>query len=971
MTDNRGSEDSLMQTDDEQTKEVITILKEIRANLTENERAQLDDEIKQVTKECTERGDLSLRIVSEIMRNFVNVVSVKLGVNLEATKQIIRIFHLCWNKQGLSETIMKEIFNEDENEEPEVDKQIPMEVKGLDDTKLRMFAKALQEGHEEVQRIRAMVVGMFSVGKTSLVNNLIDDLKNKRPPSVYEQYPPSTEGIDVHLCKIENEKWKKLALTQKRNMKHALENSMAYKQYDDVDSGMPVVEQEPIQEEEMEVGEQTEENTHVKVPEQPPVFVPVDLEKLKKKLDEPDEIEHTEEKPQTFYTKAHEEIRKESDYPGNPPLVSVWDFAGQNLYYSTHHFFLNKRSIYLLLMDMTKQLSDLVEESESLAGLVHEKFTCLDAFKFWLNSIHMYSSIHDQEHEDKPTVILIGTHKDEMSGTDEEKEEYMNAFFNDALKPFIDSNILKHVHDRKFLVNNLDAKDPVFDEIRNEVKKVAEVQPYWNEKHPLKWIQLEKTFEQMRGDGKEMVKLREVEAANRENPRPLENAQLLLFLEVQHMYGNILYFKTEELKEHVILSPQWIIEAFKCFINHKEKHVPPKLLKQWQSYKESAILEPELLQAILAHSAPQIKANAAVVVEYMEYLKIMAKPIHLEDYEEEERVQQDDNSCVDPNYRGPICAPLNSGTNFHILPCQLKAKPTDDLEKITNPPNRQNTEALCFVFKDNFMPPAIFHRLLAACIRNWKIATLDRKNMMYNSFGVFRVNSQAQLRVWYVDHIVYARMSFMSKLKKQAIDSGVCTDVRRVLYSNLMAILGLLPRSKNFAKTTPYEEHIQCPEINEPGVGLFRVNALLTDGEICCDDHKMGDEHTMQTDEHLKCWYSDVLKHREERETTCEGVYLDIVPTDKHLSKIALCLKKNKEIWLIGIELGLRQVDMEQIRQDHFDTREDFIFHVLLKWRQQKNETLKKLKQVFVAVMKNSPEVTFEIFSALKELTKD
>ncbi|WAR02074.1 SGS4-like protein, partial [Mya arenaria] len=740
----RGSEDSLMQTDDEQTKEVITILKEIRANLTENERAQLDDEIKQ------------------------------LGVNLEATKQIIRIFHLCWNKQGLSETIMKEIFNEDENEEPEVDKQIPMEVKGLDDTKLRMFAKALQEGHEEVQRIRAMVVGMFSVGKTSLVNNLIDDLKNKRPPSVYEQYPPSTEGIDVHLCKIENEKWKKLALTQKRNMKHALENSMAYKQYDDVDSGMPVVEQEPIQEEEMEVGEQTEENTHVKVPEQPPVFVPVDLEKLKKKLDEPDEIEHTEEKPQTFYTKAHEEIRKESDYPGNPPLVSVWDFAGQNLYYSTHHFFLNKRSIYLLLMDMTKQLSDLVEESESLAGLVHEKFTCLDAFKFWLNSIHMYSSIHDQEHEDKPTVILIGTHKDEMSGTDEEKEEYMNAFFNDALKPFIDSNILKHVHDRKFLVNNLDAKDPVFDEIRNEVKKVAEVQPYWNEKHPLKWIQLEKTFEQMRGDGKEMVKLREVEAANRENPRPLENAQLLLFLEVQHMYGNILYFKTEELKEHVILSPQWIIEAFKCFINHKEKHVPPKLLKQWQSYKESAILEPELLQAILAHSAPQIKANAAVVVEYMEYLKIMAKPIHLEDYEEEERVQQDDNSCVDPNYRGPICAPLNS------------------------------------------------------------------------------------------------------------------------------------------------------------------------DGEICCDDHKMGDEHTMQTDEHLKCWYSDVLKHREERETTCEG-----------------------------IELGLRQVDMEQIRQDHFDTREDFIFHVLLKWRQQKNETLKKLKQVFVAVMKNSPEVTFEIFSALKELTKD
>ncbi|XP_052760953.1 uncharacterized protein LOC128203538 [Mya arenaria] len=968
MADNGGSEDSLMQNDDEQTKEVVNILKEVRANLSEIGKTQLDDEIKQVAKESIEKGDQSLRIVSEIMRNFVNVVSVKLGVSLEETKQILRIFLLCWNKQGLAEAIMKDIYNEDEPEEPEVDEKMPMEVKGLDDKKLAMYARALREGHEEVQRIRAMVVGMFSVGKTSLVNNLIDALKNNRPTQipVNEQYPLSTEGIDVHLCKIENEKWKKLALTQKRNVQRTLER--AFQQYDFPDSITPVVEHEQQQEENMDVSEPPEENTQVKETVQPPVNVQVDLEKLKKFV-QPDEIEPREEIPRTIPTKAHEEIIKETDIQGNPPLVSVWDFAGQNLYYSTHHFFLNKRSIYLLLMNMTKKLSDLVEESESLAGLVHEKFTCLDAFKFWLNSIHMYSSIHDQEHEDKPTVILIGTHKDEMSGTDEDKEEHMNAFFNEALRPFIDTNVLKHVHDRKFLVNNLDAKDPVFDEIRNEVKKVAEVQPYWNEKHPLKWIQLEKTFEQMRGDGIEMVTLREVEAANRENPQPLESAQLQLFLEIQHMYGNILYFNTTELKNHVILSPQWIIEAFKCFINHKEKHVPPKLLKEWQRYKGSAILEQQLLQAILTHSAPQIEANADVVVEYMEYLNIMSKPIHLEDYEEqdEDRVQQDDTSCVDLNYTGPICAPLHSGTNFHILPCQLKAKPKDDREELTNPPKWQNTEALCFVFKDNFMPPAIFHRLLAACIRNWEIAKLNRKNMMYNNFGVFKVNSQAQLRLWFVDHIVYARMSFMSKHKKQAIDSGVCTDVRRILYSNLMAILGLLPRSKNFAKTTPYEEYVQCPNINEPGVGLFRVNALLTDGEICCVDHEICDQHAMQTDEDLKSWYSDVLDDREKAETTFIGVDLDIVPTDQHVSKIASSLRTNKEIWLIGIELGLKQVDMKRIRKDHFDARVDFVFHVLLEWRKQKNETLKTLKQVCVAVMKNSPGDIFDIFAALKE----
>ncbi|XP_052819887.1 uncharacterized protein LOC128245701 [Mya arenaria] len=968
MADNGGSAESLMQNDDEQNKEVVNILKEVRANLSEIGKAQLDDEIKQVVKECIEGGDLSWRNVSEIMRYFENVVSVKLGVSLEETKQILRIFLLCWNKQGLAETIWKEIYNENEPEEPEDDEQILMEVEISDDEKRAMFARALQEGHEEVQRIRAMVVGMFSVGKTSLVNNLIDASKNKRPTQlpVDEQYPPSTEGIDVHLCKIENEKWKKLALTQKRNVKRTFER--AFELFDNTDSITPVVEHEQHHGDNMDVSEPTDESTQVKETVQPSVNVPnVDLNKLKK-LIEPDEIEPREEISRTIHTTAHEEVIKETDIQGNPPLVSVWDFAGKNLYYSTHHFFLNKRSVYLLLMNMTKKLEDLVEKSESLAGLVHEELTCLDAFKFWLNSIHMYSSIHDQEHEDKPTVILIGTHKDLMEGTEEDKEEHMNAFFNEAMRPFIGTNILKHVHDRKFLVNNLDAKDRVFDEIRNEVKKVAEAQPYWNEKHPLKWIQLEKTFEQMRGDGKEMVTLREVEATNRENPQPLEKAQLQLFLEVQHMYGNILYFDTEKLKEHVILSPQWIIEAFKCFINYKEKHVPPKLIGEWQSYKESAILDQQLLQAILKHSAPQIKANADVVVEYMKYLNIMTKPIHLEDYEEQdkERVQQDDASCVDPKYRDPICAPLHSCSNFHILPCQLKVMPTDALEEITNP-RKQNTEALCFVFKDNFMPPAIFHRLLAACIRHYKIASMDRKNMMYNNIGVFKVNSRDKLRLWFVDHVVYARISFMSKHKKQAIDSGVCTDVRRVLYRNLIAILGLLPRSKNFAKTTPFEEHVQCPTINKPGVGLFRVNALLIDGEICCEDHEICNQHAMEADEHLGCWYNDVLKDREAAKSSVEGVDLDIVPTDKHLSKIALRLKKHNEIWLIGIELGLRQVDMERIRKDHFDFRVDFVYHVLLEWRKQKNKTLKTLKLVCVAVMKNSPGDIFDIFAALNE----
>ena len=39
---------------------------------------------------------------------------------------------------------------------------------------------------------------------------------------------------------------------------------------------------------------------------------------------------------------------------GNKPVTfAVWDFAGQEVYYSTHQFYLSRRSLYLCVFDLT------------------------------------------------------------------------------------------------------------------------------------------------------------------------------------------------------------------------------------------------------------------------------------------------------------------------------------------------------------------------------------------------------------------------------------------------------------------------------------------------------------------------------------------------------------------------------------------------------------------------------------------
>lgn len=89
--------------------------------------------------------------------------------------------------------------------------------------------------------------------------------------------------------------------------------------------------------------------------------------------------------------------------------VSFWDFAGQELYYTTHQFFLSKRSIFIAVWNMTRP----IEESR---------------VEYWLFSIS--SKIPNS------IVFVVGTHydeinlsKDEIKMMQTEQEERFSRIF--------------------------------------------------------------------------------------------------------------------------------------------------------------------------------------------------------------------------------------------------------------------------------------------------------------------------------------------------------------------------------------------------------------------------------------------------------------------------------------------------------------------------------------------------------------
>lgn len=129
--------------------------------------------------------------------------------------------------------------------------------------------------------------------------------------------------------------------------------------------------------------------------------------------------------------------------------ISMLDFAGQCGYYASHHIYFNRRSFFILVMDLTKSLYSVVEDTGN-EGTIFEQWTykgnqihCFFSFVrcmfvgtlnieyirkkgiyyhwvmfssynrltefvlFWMKSIHTYSS------ESAP-VILVWTHADKV-----------------------------------------------------------------------------------------------------------------------------------------------------------------------------------------------------------------------------------------------------------------------------------------------------------------------------------------------------------------------------------------------------------------------------------------------------------------------------------------------------------------------------------------------------------------------------
>ncbi|HNS30372.1 MAG TPA: COR domain-containing protein [Tenuifilaceae bacterium] len=206
--------------------------------------------------------------------------------------------------------------------------------------------------------------------------------------------------------------------------------------------------------------------------------------------------------------------------------INIWDFGGQEIYHSTHQFFLTKRSIYLLVTESRKE----------------DRY---DDFYYWLNIIKLLG--------DKSPVIMV------LNKCDQPTKELPIKDFKDIF-----SNIVDFV---KISLKN-DYRD-TFNSFKSKLIERASNLPHIGNPLPKVWVDIRREIENMKLDGINYITEKEYLDICKKHYRSEESA--LFLSEYFHDLGVILHFKEDiELKDIVFLNHEWITKGVYSILDDRK-----------------------------------------------------------------------------------------------------------------------------------------------------------------------------------------------------------------------------------------------------------------------------------------------------------------------------------------------------------------------------------------------------------------
>ncbi|VDI11590.1 Hypothetical predicted protein [Mytilus galloprovincialis] len=496
--------------------------------------------------------------------------------------------------------------------------------------------------------------------------------------------------------------------------------------------------------------------------------------------------------------------------------VIIWDFGGQDIFYSTHQSFLSYRAIYLIVLDGSRTLDDPCRFDQYLPGKSGQK-TARDYLRFWINTIVTYCKGSQYGF---PKIMIVFTHKDKLKHS--EVETAREKLYGDVNSMFQGTPLMSHlvIEDRIF-VNAKNKNDPEMAKIETSIIRESKLQPTWGQNLPKCFIPLELEFENLIRKDINVISFDDLKKINLQHPiRPLTDAELKVFLTFQHAIGKILYFDEPGLDTHITLLPTYLIDAFKSIITDKQFCKGERQKEHlWNLMSQKGVIFKYAIEKLWRNGKYQrFEQHKDYLVSVMTHLDILVEP---------KRYDFKRNRIP---------------TDFYFVASMVQAKDTTGY--LQSPFLTDRNIAIAFNSNSAIIPPALSFRFITYCLSIFDVKKHgDRmEDMLFHRSAVFTIDPSLEIHILCEDDRIFVRLVHATNkvLILKDLASSICDCLKSAL-ENISQLYIKTSSDNSELNVGTFEMNLCCSVAKDPcllSIGEFNK----IDGIWKCPEHKLDHE---------------------------------------------------------------------------------------------------------------------------------
>ncbi|XP_068756061.1 uncharacterized protein [Montipora capricornis] len=489
-----------------------------------------------------------------------------------------------WNRAALG--FVKRIeFKEDSS--------VPLEIQARGSKAVDAFQKAMRTGKVKVYRGRLMLLGQDRAGKTSLKKSLLG--------LPFDPRQESTVGVEVDpsTCEIEMDQLINWTPSERKELEESefgeeiarlIAKDLAQTEADKRNKSS--LEEEVEDQENLELPS-NEVELWSYMDQKSEIAVEVGKSKDEGPVEKSNELELNidtttmSSNVTDLVVRYLQDLRLIDDVKRKEVILTLWDFAGQHLYYAAHSVFLSQRAVYVLVYNLNK---DLLAEAEhrckqGTTEILLDNFnneSNLDNLLSWLVSVHSIRS------------VAVDTYK---------KLENENKKLRYLRPPVI---IAKN--------------DEGVEKLRQKIMEVLNNEPYMGEEVPLRWFHFEKVVEALVAKSMYHMDLDQLLPVIKQVCRIDDEDETTAMLNFYHDLGVIV-----KHGRTVVLQAQWLIDLFKQLITVPPyEEADPLYVNCWEELQDKGILRTPLVDDVFSDFIKKghLKQD---ILEMMELYGLIAK----------------------------------------------------------------------------------------------------------------------------------------------------------------------------------------------------------------------------------------------------------------------------------------------------------------------------------------------------------